>query len=487
MKPTLAEINQLAKEHINNKEYKQACAVLFEAFTTWDPTVSDLKSLLTADAFLLDDIAYAAFLKDYAALLENDADPFITGLQHLLGLGLERDTAKAFIYLTEAAQRKDPRAAYLLGYAHYNKDNNRAFEYYTLAAGQGHAAAQYKLGVCYEFGKGVAPNPQRAFEYYTLAANQGHAVAQYSLGACYKFGKGVAPNPQRAFEYYTLAADQGVAIALYSLGVCYERGVPNIIKPDVNKAAELYYSCYKNMAADKQKQIKDFLLNANPYYLLKIIIEEKSSDILEKITHDNKSNAGELLYLVQILLANESCKNKLLAQQELIDQLGAFLYRHASRLQAQNGEESIKIYKLIPENSIFYPAALFAVAEMYDLTEPVDLAELNSTTSQHEKLLEQFKDSDLPAAIIEQYQKTIDQQKSAIEKIEKKIAEEKALAKGQYNYAKVVEIIEKFYPALKQEMADPAVVTRFFVAPVSDQSVKPSALTPMQLKLLADE
>lgn len=46
----------------------------------------------------------------------------------------------------------------------------KAREYYELAAGQGHVAAQYNLGVSYNRGEGVGQDYVKAKEYYELAA-----------------------------------------------------------------------------------------------------------------------------------------------------------------------------------------------------------------------------------------------------------------------------------------------------------------------------
>ena len=43
-------------------------------------------------------------------------------------------------------------------------------EAWKVAAGQGHAYAQYNLGVCYEHGQGVPQDMQKAAKYHKLAA-----------------------------------------------------------------------------------------------------------------------------------------------------------------------------------------------------------------------------------------------------------------------------------------------------------------------------
>ena len=60
--------------------------------------------------------------------------------------------------------------------------------------------------------------------WYTKAANQGYAKAQYALGNCYAEGEGVTKDLSQVVYWYTKAANQGVAEAQYNLGLCYKRG-----------------------------------------------------------------------------------------------------------------------------------------------------------------------------------------------------------------------------------------------------------------------
>ena len=94
--------------------------------------------------------------------------------------------------------------------------------------------------MCFENGQGVTKDLVKAVEYYTLAANQGNAITQYKIGIrisiklmifilisclllnigfCYKNGKGVTQDLVKAVEYYTLAANQGNDVAQYNLGI----------------------------------------------------------------------------------------------------------------------------------------------------------------------------------------------------------------------------------------------------------------------------
>jgi len=50
-------------------------------------------------------------------------------------------------------------------------------------AEQGHAIAQFNLGVMYDKGEGVEKDYDEAFKWYRKAAEQGDADAQYNLGS----------------------------------------------------------------------------------------------------------------------------------------------------------------------------------------------------------------------------------------------------------------------------------------------------------------
>lgn len=73
-------------------------------------------------------------------------------------------------------------------------------------AEQGHAGAQYYLGLCYDFSKGVPQDFTTARQWYEKAATQGHAGAQNNLGGLYEFGHGVPRNDVLAYMWYSLAA-----------------------------------------------------------------------------------------------------------------------------------------------------------------------------------------------------------------------------------------------------------------------------------------
>ena len=92
-----------------------------------------------------------------------------------------------------------------VNYSKYNY--TEAFKFCSVAAEQGHAEAQFNLGVMYDNGQGVKQDYFKAFEWYQKAAEQGLAYAQYNLGNMYYNGQGVRQNYTKAKEYFGLACD----------------------------------------------------------------------------------------------------------------------------------------------------------------------------------------------------------------------------------------------------------------------------------------
>ncbi|CAK0885252.1 unnamed protein product, partial [Prorocentrum cordatum] len=73
------------------------------------------------------------------------------------------------------------------------QDRGRAAELWALAAAQGHAKAQYNLGVLYDTGDSVEEDKDaRAMALWEQAAAQEHPDALFNLGCAYSEGEGVA-------------------------------------------------------------------------------------------------------------------------------------------------------------------------------------------------------------------------------------------------------------------------------------------------------
>ena len=101
---------------------------------------------------------------------------------------------------------------------------------------QGHAGAQFNLGLMYANGAGVLKDDAEAVRWYRLAADQGLAGAQLNLGNRYANGAGVLKDDAEAVRWYRLAAEQGQASAQFNLGNRYYTG-RGVLKDDAEAVA----------------------------------------------------------------------------------------------------------------------------------------------------------------------------------------------------------------------------------------------------------
>ena len=77
------------------------------------------------------------------------------------------------------------------------------------AADNGDRLSQFKLGVSYGLGLGVAQDYAQAVAWYRRAAELGLAQAQSNLGFMYGTGRGVPQDYVQAYAWYNIAAAGG--------------------------------------------------------------------------------------------------------------------------------------------------------------------------------------------------------------------------------------------------------------------------------------
>lgn len=183
------------------------------------------------------------------------------------GKGVTENLTEAVKWFTKAAEQENAKAEYNLGNCYYYgygvqyKDYGEAVKWYTKAAEQGCAEAQNSLGYCYEFGEGVDKNLKEAVKWYTKAAEQGLPLAQCNLGACYENGDWVEKNLEEAVKWYTKAANQGYAKAQYYLALSYDKG-EGVAKND-SEAMKWYLKAVKNNSPEAAYYYGGMLLEGN--------------------------------------------------------------------------------------------------------------------------------------------------------------------------------------------------------------------------------
>lgn len=121
--------------------------------------------------------------------------------------------------LARGADLEDGEAAYQRG------DYASAMRLWRRSADDGNARAQFKLGLLYRYGLGVAQDYEQAVSWYRKAAAQGLASAQNDLGRMYEYGYGVAQDYVKAIACYRKAAEQEYGNAQYSVVImCHQGG-----------------------------------------------------------------------------------------------------------------------------------------------------------------------------------------------------------------------------------------------------------------------
>lgn len=81
-----------------------------------------------------------------------------------------------------------------------------AVRWFRRSAEQGHALAQFNLGLMYYKGESGPQDFAEAARWFRRAAEQGHANAQSGLGFMYEIGGGVPHNLVQAHKWHNLAA-----------------------------------------------------------------------------------------------------------------------------------------------------------------------------------------------------------------------------------------------------------------------------------------
>jgi len=134
------------------------------------------------------------------------------------GVGLRRDDAASFAWLTRAAEALDVDAMWLLGVAHMERNSTEIAEVWLTraAAPQHHSPdAMHWLGVLEEY----RGNATEALRRYSEAAALGQTESVFNLGLLRAYGRGCHQDLPRAATLFQRAASHGHAGAMYYLAI----------------------------------------------------------------------------------------------------------------------------------------------------------------------------------------------------------------------------------------------------------------------------
>lgn len=134
-----------------------------------------------------------------------------------------------------------------------SSDQQEGCELFRKAANSGYAPSEYRLGYCYESGKGAPQSFEIANQWYEKAANQGYDDAEYKLGHSYRTGRGVAINLPVALGWYEKAAEANDQEALHNVGWMYSTGQG--VKKDDSEAYKWFLRAAKQRDVSSQLEV----------------------------------------------------------------------------------------------------------------------------------------------------------------------------------------------------------------------------------------
>jgi TPR repeat protein len=122
--------------------------------------------------------------------------------------------AQALHVLEPLARGGDARAQYRMGLIYamglgVARNYELGVSWLGKAAAKGNSSAQNDLGTLYDQGRGVPPDPAEAAKLFHDAAVRGHAAAQLNLAELYRDGRGVDKNPEVAYAWANCASELG--------------------------------------------------------------------------------------------------------------------------------------------------------------------------------------------------------------------------------------------------------------------------------------
>ena len=157
------------------------------------------------------------------------------------------------------AKKKDPVALNFLGEQFcfgalgLPQSMSRAFKLWEEAAELGSVSALFSVGVAYYEGEGVREDKEKAAEYLSKAAMQGHAESRHNLG-CMEETKG---NSENAVRHWLISAKMGFIDSLEAIKESFVGGL--VTKEQYTEALKGYQNAVEEMKSHERDEAKAFM------------------------------------------------------------------------------------------------------------------------------------------------------------------------------------------------------------------------------------
>lgn len=176
------------------------------------------------------------FLMPYAQQGDGEAAVYIA--QYDEDINAWDDARKWYSVAAEAGNAE--AQFHLAAHAFLLEQYDEAARWVKPAAEQGHLGAMTIMADMLFYGDGFDKDEEKAFQYYLNAADHGNIRSMYLAGRCLLFGRGTSKDGSKAFHYLKEAADCGSDEMWVELGNCYRDGIG--VTKDVAEAINCYQS-----------------------------------------------------------------------------------------------------------------------------------------------------------------------------------------------------------------------------------------------------
>ena len=137
--------------------------------------------------------------------------------------GIPQDKEKGLYWLNKAAEGDSAAVHYKIGRLYemgeiFDKDVNKAFDYYLQSGQSGDPYGMSNLSVMYIEGRGVEKNIEEGIKWAEKAAKNGFVNAQVNLALLYSSKDVKLQNKEKALYWFGQAALKESALAQYELG-----------------------------------------------------------------------------------------------------------------------------------------------------------------------------------------------------------------------------------------------------------------------------
>jgi hypothetical protein len=173
-------------------------------------------------------IEFAANERDWV----NARAEILSGIRRLIGR-LRSKPASKTPEVDGSPDDEDANSLFQRAEKYWSNTNDRdiAARLYLQAAEMGHVEAQWKMGLCYQTGRGVSEDLASCLHWYQAAAEQGLVKAQFQLAVTLMGGRLTGfpkTSDEQAAVWFRKAAEAGESRAAVCLGDYYKdgQGVP---------------------------------------------------------------------------------------------------------------------------------------------------------------------------------------------------------------------------------------------------------------------